>query len=64
MDTAEFPKPAPMPDDNDVVQVLMPLHLARCFERRCLPIAASLAGPLLFSDDDVPSYIVQIDNAR
>ena len=53
------------PAPDDVVQVLMTEEMARRFEERCLGGntrgKTSLSPPLLFSEDDLPTYIIQID---
>lgn len=60
-----FPKVAPPPEPGEAVQVLMTEQMARRFEQRCLGAEntigdTSLVGPLLFSDDDLPTYIIGI----
>lgn len=55
---SDFPKPAPIPERNDTVQVLMPEFLAREFEQRVLG-QLKLSPALLFSDDDCPTYIIE-----
>lgn len=61
----DFPKGCPKPEEKDTVQVLMTEEMARNFEKRCLGRGNTvgdtyLAGPLLFSDDDLPTYIIGI----
>jgi hypothetical protein len=61
----EFPQGAPQPAPDDMVQVLMTEKMARNFEKRCLGTAHTqgdtcLSGPLLFSEDDVPTYIIGV----
>lgn len=51
--------------DDDVVQVLMTEKMARNFEARCLGKGntqgdTSLSPPVKFSEDDVPTYIIQV----
>lgn len=57
-------KPAPRPAPDDVVQVIMTERMARFFEARCLGVntvgPTELAGPLLFSEDDLPTYIIGV----
>jgi hypothetical protein len=58
-----WPRGAPRPEPDDVVAVLMSETMARLFEQRCLGRAntredTELAGPLLFREDDVPTYII------
>lgn len=60
-----YPKGAPKPEPNDVVQVMMTETMARNFEKRCLGKGNTrghtyLSGPLLFSDDDLPTYIIGV----
>jgi hypothetical protein len=49
---------------RDVVQVLMTEAMARRFEQRCLGVntvgETRLSPPLLFSEDDVPTYTIEI----
>lgn len=61
-----WPKGAPRPAPSDIVQVLMSEEMARRFEARCLGPTntrgnTSLAGPLLFGEDDLPTYIIDVD---
>lgn len=58
----DFPRPCADVSDSEIVAVLMPRRLARCFERRCLPVAAQLIGPLEFGEEDVPTFIIEIGN--
>lgn len=55
------------PEPGDVVQVLMTEEMARRFERCCLGVNTrswtELSLPLLFSADDVPTYIVKVGRA-
>lgn len=53
-----FPKRAGKPAPKDDVQVIMTEDMARLFEDRCLGPNAELTEPLLFSDDDLPTYII------
>lgn len=60
-----YPKGHPkITDPKEVVSVLMTEEMARRFEARCLKHNTKgytqLAGPLLFSEDDLPSYIIQV----
>lgn len=56
---SSFPKSVARPSsDDDIVQVLMTEQMARTFEERCLGPNASLVGPIVFSDDDVPTYMI------
>jgi len=45
-----------------MVSVLMTEKMARVFEQRCLGEhtvgRTELAGPMIFSEDDVPTYII------
>ncbi len=61
---AEFPKSTTKPDPQDIVQVLMTEKMARLFEERVLNVdeGFKLAGPLIFSDDDLPTYIIEVPN--
>jgi hypothetical protein len=56
---------ADAPGDKDIVQVLMTEEMARRFEERCLGVntrgMTRLSPPILFSEDDLPTYIIQID---
>lgn len=61
---SDWPKGASKPAPEDIVQVLMPEDLARRFERDVLGYRASLAGPLLFREDDLPTYIIQPEANR
>lgn len=60
----EWPKGTTLPGPNDTVQVLMTEEMARRFEARCLGDNTRghthLAGPLLFREDDLPTYIIGI----
>jgi hypothetical protein len=53
---------APIPSDpTEVVSLLVPESVARAFERTMLkPFGQSLAPPVTFSEDDVPTYIISI----
>lgn len=63
-----WPKGAPKPEPDDMVAVLMTERMARRFEKACLGRhtagESQLTGPLLFSDDDVPTYIIGITDAE
>lgn len=63
-DTRGGPKLTSAPEGSDVVQVLMTEEMARRFERHCLGANTrgwtQLSPPLLFSKDDVPTYIIQV----
>jgi hypothetical protein len=60
----EWPKGAAQPERGDVVAVLMTEHMARWFEHRCLGDNTTghtyLAGPMLFREDDVPTYTIGV----
>jgi hypothetical protein len=57
-----FPKGAGRQEPKSEVQVLMNEDTARLFERECLrPRRMELTGPLLFSDDDLPTYIIGVE---
>jgi hypothetical protein len=60
-----YPIPASRPAPEDVVQVLMTEKMARHFERECLGYHTVghtyLAGPVLLSEDDSPTYIIGVD---
>lgn len=64
----EWPKGAPKPAPDEIVAVRMTEKMARVFEQRCLGHntvgETELAGPLLFSEDDVPTYIIGITDAE
>lgn len=53
-----YPRRAPKPEPEDTVAVLMTEKVARRFEARCLGAYSELAGPMLFSEDDTPTYII------
>ena len=64
----EFPKGAAQPAADDTVAVLMTEEMARRFEARCLGSGNTvgptrLAGPMLFREDDVPTYIIGLGDA-
>lgn len=51
------------PKLDDTVQIIMTERMARHFEERCLGQSNTvgntcLAGPILFSEDDLPTYII------
>jgi hypothetical protein len=60
-----WPRPTGRPAPADVVQVLMTEEMARRFEERCLGSHTRgftrLSPPLLFGADDVPTYIIRVD---
>lgn len=63
----EYPKSAKKPKPTDLVQVLMPEHMAKTFETKCLGKDNTvgdtyLEGPLLFGDDDLPAYTIGVNN--
>jgi len=61
----EFPKGVAKPEAEDIVNVTVSEEWARQFERELLiPRGLHLAGPILFSDDDVPSYIIGFGPVR
>lgn len=54
-----------VPDPDETVSVLMTESMARVFEERCLGIGNTagdthLHGPVMFSEDDLPTYIIGI----
>jgi hypothetical protein len=57
-----FPRVTSPPEPEDVVQVLMTERMARMFEARCLGPSIvgemGLGEPLLFAEDDVPTYTI------
>ena len=57
-------RPAPSPDSQDIVQVLMTEEMARHFEERCLGNntrgETSLSPPVFFGNDEIPTYIIQV----
>jgi hypothetical protein len=59
---ADWPRVTAAPARSDVVQVLMTEDMARRFEQRCLGPNTrgwtQLSPPLLFREDDVPTYII------
>jgi hypothetical protein len=59
----DWPKVTTKPEPEDVVQVLMTEDMARRFEERCLGVNTvgdtRLSSPLLFREDDVPTYIIE-----
>ena len=57
-----YPKGAGKQEPNDLVQILLPESIARQIEAEYLkPRRIELAGPLLFSEDDLPSYTITPD---
>jgi hypothetical protein len=62
--TDKYPKGAPKPADDDMVMIVLPQWMARDFNDEFLAGYANkrkLAGPLLFGEDDSPTYIIQPD---
>jgi hypothetical protein len=59
-----FPKGAPRPSDEEaLVALLVPEKIVREIEKQFLaPRGLELAGPLLFQEDDLPSYIIGISS--
>ena len=60
---------ADRPGSQDVVQVVMSEEMARRFEARCLGIGNTrghtrLSPPLLFREDDLPTYIIEVGGGR
>lgn len=56
-----FPTGVPQPEDQDVVSILVTEIVARRIEEVFFkPAGLKLAGPLRFSDDDVPAYIIEV----
>lgn len=60
-----YPANTPIADD-DAVQVLMTERMARMFEERCLGKGNTradtcLSPPVKFSEDDLPTYIIQVE---
>lgn len=60
---------APQPAPNDMVQVCMTEQMARRFEARCLGKGNTrgdtrLEGPLLFSEDSLPTYIIGVTDSE
>jgi hypothetical protein len=64
----KWPRPAPQPEPDDIVQVMMRESMARVFEERCLGDNTRghtyLAVPLLFREDDFPTYIIGVAKER
>ena len=62
--TESWPKGTTRPKPAAVVQVLMSEDMARRFEEHCLGHYTRgytyLAGPLLFSEDDLPTYTIGV----
>lgn len=61
----EFPVGAGSQPPDATVQVLMTEEMARRFEQECLGKGNTkgdtyLAGPLLFDEEDVPTYIIGV----
>ena len=58
----------PSPGPDDVVQIVLPERLARVFEERCLGSHTRghtrLSAPCKFSEDDLPSYIIEVTDDR
>lgn len=60
-----YPKGVAKPKPDDMVQVLMTEEMARRFEQRVLGKGNTrghtyLSGPLTFSEDDLPTYIIGV----
>lgn len=54
-----YPHAVPRPGPREDVQVMMTEQMARSFETWCLsPSGACLGGPLLFSEEDIPTYVI------
>lgn len=54
-----WPKAAPAPAPEDMVQVLMPEKTARLFEANLIkPSGGKFAPAVFFGPDDLPSYII------
>lgn len=57
-----YPKGAGRPELTDMVQIACTESHARVFERESLrPRRCHLAGPLLFDEDDTPTYIIGVE---
>lgn len=59
--------PADPPADDDLVSIMVKESMARTFEERCLGPAGvhtrgntRLSPPVKFSDDDLPTYIIEV----
>ncbi len=58
-----WPQGITRPEPSEVVQVMMTEEMARRFEVRCLGRGNTvghtyLAGPMKFSEDDLPTYMI------
>jgi hypothetical protein len=58
-----WPRITTQPANGDMVQVVMTEEMARRFEQRCLGFGNTrgdtrLSLPLLFREDDLPTYII------
>lgn len=57
-----YPRMVPVPAPADTVQVVMSERMARRFEALCLGARTvaptALSGPVLFSERDLPTYII------
>jgi len=61
----EFPKGAGRPDPKAEVQIILTEEWARMIEKQLMqPRDLHLAGPVVFSDDDLPTYIIGIGASR
>lgn len=61
---SDFPRDTAKPEPGDVVQVIMSEEMARRFEERCLGRGNTvgetrLSPPLVFREDDLPTYIIE-----
>ena len=57
-----YPKGGAIPDLDTMVQITCTEANARVFERESLrPRRCHLAGPLLFDEDDIPTYIIGVE---
>lgn len=57
-----YPKGTGRPELTDMVQILCTESHARVFERESLrPRRCHLGGPLLFDEDDTPTYIIGVE---
>jgi hypothetical protein len=56
----EYPKLVPHPEPKELVQVIMTEALARKFELEILrDTPLQLSQPVVFQEDDLPTYMVQ-----
>lgn len=56
----EFPKGVGNVQNNDLVQIVMQQSMARAFDTFLKAQNLHLAGPMIFSEDDIPTYIIGI----